>query len=153
MNEILELQTGQVAFISSLMAGFSLTIAVQIIRMRMPSKLSTCCFLLFTISALLFLVALYIDVALSLKTSGILTAHSNSTEINAISQAALDKITFLRNIGTSAATAAFFLFVISISLISWIESKVSGIAISIIGIIVIATLLSVRYLITNLTLL
>ena len=152
MNEILELQTGQVAFISSLMVGFSLTIAVQIIRMRMPSKLSTCCFLLFTLSALLFLVALYIDVALSLKTSGVLTSDSNGTAINSISQDALDKITFLRNIGTSAATAAFFLFVISISLISWIESKVSGIVISILGIVIIGTLLSVRYLIAKLTL-
>lgn len=141
MNEILELQTGQVAFISSLIAGFSLTIAVQIIRMRMPSKLSTACFLLFTASALLFLVALYIDVALSLKTAG----------LNEISQAALDKIANVRNIGTSAATAAFFLFVISIALVSWLESRVSGVIVSIIGLVVLGLLLTVRSIITNLT--
>jgi hypothetical protein len=151
MNEILELQSGQVAFISSLIAGFSLTIAVQIIRMRMPSKLSTACFLLFTASALLFLVALYIDVALSLKTSGLISADLNSAAINSIPEATLEKITTLRNIGTSAATAAFFLFVISISLVSWIESKISGVIISILGLTILGVLFSVRYIISNLT--
>jgi hypothetical protein len=51
MNEILELQPGQVSFISGLMA--------------------TLCFVLFTVSSLLFLVGLYIDVALSLRIAGL----------------------------------------------------------------------------------
>lgn len=140
MNEILELHTGQVAFISSLIAGFSLTIAIQIIRLKEDSKLTTCSFLLFTLSTLLFLIALYIDVTLSLKTAG----------AEQISKDALAAITNIRNIGTSAATAAFFLFIVSIALMSWLQSKISGVITSIAAILVLAILLYTRNIIFKL---
>ena len=102
MNEILELQTGQVSFISGLMAGFSLSVAVQIIRTRDKSYLAVASYILFTLTSLLFLVALYIDVASSLRIAG----------LNEVPDELLQKITYVRMIGTSAATTALFLFII-----------------------------------------
>lgn len=125
MNEILELQTGQVSFISGLMAGFSLSVAVQIIRSRDKSILAITSFLLFTLTSLLFLIALYIDVASSLRIAG----------VSEISPALLERITYVRVIGTSAATSALFLFVISIGVIGWMQSRLSGIVTSIIALI------------------
>ncbi|WP_432474515.1 hypothetical protein [Amphritea sp. HPY] len=123
MNEILELQTGQVSFISGLMAGFSLSIAAQIIRSRSESRMATISFLLFTATSLLFLIALYIDVALSLRIAG----------IDQIAQELLEQITFVRTIGTSAATLALFLFIISIGILGWLQSRIAGIATSVIA--------------------
>ncbi|MEH6444454.1 MAG: hypothetical protein V7784_11205 [Oceanospirillaceae bacterium] len=142
MNELMELQTGQVAFISSLMAGFSLSIAVQIIRLRRSDVLSNCSFLLFTLSALLFLVALYIDVALSLRTAG----FSN------INEDTLQNIVQIRNIGTSAATSAFFLFVMSIALVGWLQSKTTGIITTLVAVFTLAVLIYARATIFNLVL-
>ena len=71
MNEILELQTGQVSFISGLMSGFALSIAVQVFRSNVKGPLATTVYILLTLSSLLFLVGLYIEVALSLRTAGI----------------------------------------------------------------------------------
>ena len=117
MNEILELQTGQVSFISGLMAGFSLSVAIQIFRSRTTGPLATACFILFTVSSLLFLVGLYIDVALSLRIAG----------LDQFPPELLNQITDIRRIGTSAATVALFLFVISIGLVGLLQSRVAGI--------------------------
>lgn len=125
MNEILELQTGQVSFISGLMAGFSLSVAVQIFRSRTTGPLATACFVLFTVSSLLFLVGLYIDVALSLRTAG----------LDQFPAELLDRITGVRSIGTSAATIALFLFVISIGLIGWLQSRLAGIIIAVVAVL------------------
>ena len=70
MNELMELQTGQVPFISGLMAGFSLSVAAQILRSKYTGAIATACFVLFATSSLLFLVALYIDVGLTLRIAG-----------------------------------------------------------------------------------
>ena len=123
MNEILELQTGQVSFISGLMAGFSLSVAVQVFRSRVKSPMATTCFVMFTVSSLLFLVGLYIDVALSLRIAG----------LGQIPPDILDKITGIRTVGTSAATIALFLFIISIGLIGWLQSKTAGIITSVVA--------------------
>lgn len=130
MNEILELQTGQVSFISGLMAGFSLTIAAQVIRSNAKGPVANTTFVLFVASSLLFLIALYIDVALSLRVAG----------ISEFPEALVAQITMVRNIGTSAATSALFIFIASIGLIGWLQSKWSGIvtgAIAIVTLIVI----------------
>ena len=123
MNEILELQTGQVSFISGLMAGFSLSIAAQIIRSKSESPMATLSFILFTATSLLFLIALYIDVALSLRIAG----------IDEVSAELLKSITFVSSIGTSAATLALFLFIISIGILGWLQSRLAGISTSIIA--------------------
>jgi hypothetical protein len=140
MNEILELQTGQVSFISGLMAGFSLSVAVQVMRSKDKSKLATGIFILFTVTSLLFLVALYIDVALSLRIAG----------VNDISQALLERIAYVRAIGTSAATAALFLFIASIGIIGWLQSRLSGIVTCIVALITIAVVWVTRSMIFDL---
>ncbi|MGY8861319.1 MAG: hypothetical protein ACKVJ2_01660 [Pseudomonadales bacterium] len=134
MNEILELQTGQVAFISGLMAGFSLSVAVQVIRSEDKSNLTVGTFILFTVTSLLFLIALYIDVALSLRIAGV---NEFSTEL-------LERISYVRTIGTSAATSALFLFIVSIGMIGWMQSKLSGIVTSVVAMIAIVVFGVVR---------
>ncbi len=128
MNEILELQTGQVSFISGLMAGFSLSVAVQVIRSKDKSNLAIGTFILFTVTSLLFLIALYIDVALSLRIAG----------VNEFSPTLLERIAYVRAIGTSAATSALFLFIVSIGIIGWLQSRLSGVVTSIVAFITIA---------------
>lgn len=123
MNEILELQTGQVSFISGLMAGFSLTIAAQIMRSNAKGYVANTSFILFTLSSLLFLIALYIDVALSLRIAG----------LEQFPQDLLDRIATIRAIGTSAATSALFLFIVSIGVFGWLQSTLSGIVSSVVA--------------------
>ena len=125
MNEILELQTGQVSFISGLMAGFSLSVAVQVLRSRVTGPMATTCFVLFTVSSLLFLIGLYIDVALSLRIAG----------LTQFPPELLNQITIIRTIGTSAATIALFVFIISIGLIGWLHSKIAGIITCVVAVI------------------
>ena len=121
MNEILELQTGQVAFISSLMAGFSLAVAVQIYRSKATGNLAIIIYILFTITSLLFFIALYIDVALSLRLAG----------FNEVGESLIERVSSIRTIGTSAATVALFLFVASIGVMGWLQSRTAGIVTSI----------------------
>ena len=117
MNEILELQSGQVSFISGLMAGFSLSVAVQVFRSKSTGVLANICFILFTVTSLLFLIGLYIDVALNLRLAGI---EQFTPEL-------LEQISKIRTLGTSAATIALFVFIVSIGLIGWLQSKLAGI--------------------------
>lgn len=140
MNEILELQTGQVPFISGLMAGFSLSIAVQIFRHKDQNRIAIFSFISFTLTSLLFLIALYIDVALRIQIAG----------IEEISQAMIDRIGFIRSIGTSAATSAFFLFIISIGTIGCLQSKLSGWVTAIVAFITFVTIWISRSMIIDL---
>ena len=117
MNEILELQSGQVSFISGLMAGFSLSVAVQVFRSKSTGSLANVCFILFTVTSLLFLIGLYIDVALNLRLAGI---EQFTPEL-------LGQISKIRTLGTSASTIALFVFIVSIGLIGWLQSKLAGI--------------------------
>ena len=141
MNEILELQSGQVTFISSLMTGFSFAVAVQIIRLQRAGFLSLICFLLFTLTAFSFLIALYIDIALLLRTASI-------TEF---SKELLIEITNIRFIGTSAATFAFFLFVSSIGMIGWLHSRFAGFVTTIASLTTLSILAYSRHVIFNLS--
>jgi hypothetical protein len=118
MNEILELQSGQVSFISGLMAGFSLSVAVQVFRSKSTGALANVCFILFTVTSLLFLIGLYIDVALNLRLAGI---EQFTPEL-------LAQISKIRTLGTSASTIALFVFIVSIGLIGWLQSKLAGVA-------------------------
>ena len=139
MNEILELQTGQVSFISGLMAGFSLSVAVQVFRSRTTGAMATICFVLFTASSLLFLVGLYIDVALSLRIAGL---EQFPAEL-------LSQISAIRAIGTSAATTALFMFIISIGLIGWLHSKLAGIITCLVAVITFIVIWVARSMIFN----
>ena len=117
MNEILELQTNQVSFISGLMAGFSLSIAAQILRSNNKGIFCSITFLMFTLSSLLFVVALYIEVRLSIEVAAI--SH--------FSTQTLEQISSVRRIGTTSASAALFLFIASIGMLTWLKDKTAGV--------------------------
>jgi len=141
MNEVLELQSGQVAFISSLMAGFSFSIAIQIIRVGRQHKLSPLCFIFFCLAGFAFLMALYTDVALSLRI----------VAIQDFSAPLLSKISHIRDIGTAAATSAFFLFTLSVGLVGWLMSRLTGIISSLLAFLTVVALLYTRYSIIHLS--
>ncbi len=117
MRELLELQSGQVAFISGLMSGFSLSIAAQVLRYGLRSRISQVVFVLFLVSSLMFLLALYVDVRLSIEVAGLETLPENL----------INSLTSVRNIGTSSATSALFLFIVATGLLGWVATPVTGV--------------------------
>ncbi|QFI39023.1 phosphoadenosine phosphosulfate reductase [Moritella marina ATCC 15381] len=135
MNEILELQTNQVSFISGLMAGFSLSIAAQILRNHHKSIYSTITLLMFTLTSLLFVVALYIDVRLSIEVAAITT----------FSMPVLEKISQVRAIGTASASAALFLFIIAIGMLTWLQGRIAGICGSLLAFIALLFVIIAKY--------
>lgn len=130
MREILELQTGQVAFISGLMSGFALSVAAHVLRYGLRSRAAQLVFLMFLVSSLLFLVALYIDVRLSIELSG----HDS------VPAKLLAEIAELRRIGTSCATVALCMFVAAAGLLGWLASTATGLLSSLIAAMVMGTL-------------
>ena len=140
--ELLELRSGQVAYVSSLMAGFSLSIAVQILRSKGTSKIFTGTFLLFILTALLFLVALYVDVSLNLRLAG----------QQDISDVVVHEISAIRDFSTSAATLGFLLFVVSIGVVGWLHSRQAGIMTSLFVAVAMVVILVARSQITGLSL-
>jgi hypothetical protein len=117
MRELLELQSGQVAFISGLMSGFSLSIAAHVLRYGIRSRMAQLVFLLFLLSSLLFLVALYTDVRLSIELAG----------VEDIPQSLLQKITAVRNVGTGCATVALFMFILATGMLGWLATGLVGV--------------------------
>ena len=117
MRELIELQTGQVAFISGLMSGFSLSVAAHILRYGIRSRVAQAVFIGLLLSSLLFLLALYIDVRLGIALAGIETLDA---EI-------MGRVAAIRLIGTSGATVALFMFVISIGLLGWLATPATGV--------------------------
>ena len=116
MRELLELQTGQVAFISGLMSGFSLSIATQLLRYGLSRRSTQVVFLLFLLCSLLFLLALYVDVRLSIELAG-LTDVPHDT---------LSHIAEVRLIGTGCATSALVIFIIATGSLGWVGSPFAG---------------------------
>ena len=123
MRELLELQTGQVAFISGLMSGFSLSIAAHVLRYGIRSRMAQVVFLLFLLSSLLFLVALYTDVRLSIELAG----------LDTMPQSLLDKVSSVRGVGTACATFALVMFVLATGLLGWLASSTVGVLSSLIA--------------------
>ena len=135
MNEILELQTNQVSFISGLMAGFSLSIAAQILRNHRKSIYSTITLLMFTLTSLLFVVALYIDVRLSIEVATITT----------FSALVLEPISQVRVIGTTSASMALFLFIIAIGMLTWLQGKVAGVCGTLLAFVALLLVIIAKY--------
>ncbi len=129
-NILLELQTGQVAFISGLMAGFALTVAAHILRHGLNQHIEQIVFLLLVITTLLFLTSLYLDVRLNLELVGIETLSAEAQQL----------VSSIRVVGTNSATAGFAIFIISIGLLGWIERPLLGIITSGCAIAILATL-------------
>ena len=130
MRELLELQTGQVAFISGLMSGFSLSIAAHVLRYGIRSRMAQMVFLLFLLSSLLFLVALYTDVRLSIELAG----------VDAMPESLLRKITAVRDIGTGCATVALFMFILATGLLGWLATGYVGVCSSVMAAVALSTL-------------
>ena len=143
MNEILELQTNQVSFISGLMAGFSLSIAAQILRSKRKSTFSTVTLLMFTLTSLLFVIALYIDVRLSIEVATITT----------FSAPVLDQISSVRAIGTASASSALFLFIIAIGMLTWLQGKIAGICGSLLALLTMLLIVMAKYKIDHISIL
>ena len=130
MRELLELQTGQVAFLSGLLAGFAMTAALNIVRTRMKTGISNFVFLTATVSSLLFIVALYVDVRLTIELAG----H------DALSPELTKHVADVRVIGTTSATIALLMFVMSVGMLGWLISRSIGVITSILTLIVLGML-------------
>ncbi|MFK7862311.1 MAG: hypothetical protein AB8B64_26120 [Granulosicoccus sp.] len=116
MRELIELQTGQVAFISGLMSGFSISIAVQLLRYGIRNRRTQAVFLMFLLCSLLFLVALFVDVRLSIELAG----------YDTVSAQVLEQVSFVRNLGTGCATTALIMFILATGSLGWLASPVTG---------------------------
>lgn len=116
MRELIELQTGQVSFLSGLLSGFAMTAALHILRHGMRDKVTHVVFYISVLSSLLFLVALYVDVRLTLEIAG-------KTDLQ---PAVMERIAMIRFIGTTSATIALCLFVLSLGMLGWLSSRIAG---------------------------
>jgi len=116
MRELLELQTGQVAFISGLMSGFSISIAVQLLRYGIRNRRTQVVFLMFLLCSLLFLLALFVDVRLSIELAG----------FDTVSPQVLEQVSLVRILGTGCATTALVLFILATGSLGWLASPVTG---------------------------
>lgn len=123
MQELLELQTGQVAFLSGLLAGFSLTVAANILQVDAARPIRTVCLVLLLMATLLFLVALYVDVRLTIEVASLESISASTEQV----------IRNTRFIGTTSATMALFVFTLSIGLLGWLAGPVAGIISSILA--------------------
>lgn len=136
MRDLLELQTGQVSFLSGILAGFAMTAALHIMRYGLRSPMAQLVFVVATLSSLLFVVALYIDVRLTLELAG-------RTEF---SPAMMERISSVRVIGTSSATAALFLFVVATAMLGWLSPrKGTAIITTLLGLCITAVLVYVWF--------
>ena len=118
VRDLLELQSGQVAFISGLMSGFALSVAAHVLRYGIRSRLAQAVFLLLLLTCLSFLLALYVDTRLGIELAG---RDSLDPDVaRAVSE--------VRTMGTNGATLAFFLFVVSVGLLGWLATPLTGLA-------------------------
>lgn len=117
MRELIELQTGQVAFISGLMSGFSLSVAAHVLRYGIRSRVAQAVFLMLLLASLLFLVALYVDTRLYIELAGL---ESLSDELAA-------RVAEVRIIGTTSATVALAMFVVAVGLLGWLARPFTGV--------------------------
>jgi len=124
VQELLELQTGQVSFLSGLLAGFSLTVAANILQVESTRPIRTVCLVLLLLATLLFLISLYVDVRLTIEVASIANISAETEQV----------ISSTRFIGTTSATLALVVFTIAIGLLGWLAGSVAGIISSILAI-------------------
>lgn len=117
MRVLVELQTGQVSLISGLMAGFSLSVATNVLRYGIRSRMAQIVFAMLLLSSLSFLLALYVDARLLIELAG---RESLSPEV-------IDQVVDIRRIGTSGATFAFTMFIVCIGLLGWLATPILGV--------------------------
>jgi len=142
MRELIELQTGQVAFLSGLLAGFAMTSALHILRHGMRNRVAQFAFAISVLSSLLFVVALYVDVRLTIELAG------KST----LSTTLIERVSHVRFIGTTSATIALALFVLSLGMLGWLSSRIAGLVTSTLTVIVASVLIYVWFQLNTLAL-
>ena len=130
IRELIELQTGQVAFLSGLLAGFAMTAALNIMRTGRNTPISNFVFLTAASSSLLFLIALYVDVRLTIELAG-------STDL---SPELMEHVASIRVVGTSSATFALLMFVMSMGGLGWMISRIIGVTTSVLTLFTLITL-------------
>jgi len=130
IRQLLELQTGQVAFLSGLLAGFAMTAALNIMRTGRNTPISNFVFITAATSSLLFLIALYVDVRLTIELAG--SGH--------LSNEVTQYVSSIRVIGTSSATVALSVFVMSMGGLGWMISNVIGVISSLLALLTLSTL-------------
>lgn len=116
-NFLAELQTGQVSFLSGLLAGFSLTVAANVLQLDMTRKMPRLCLVLLMISTLLFLIALYIDVRLTIELAA----------VDHLSELVSARVFQIRQIGTASATLAYVVFIVAVGSLGWLAGTLTGI--------------------------
>ncbi len=102
------------------MAGFAMTSALHILRHGMRTGVAQFAFTISVLSSLLFVVALYVDVRLTIELAG-------RTDLPA---ALLERVSHIRFIGTTSATIALSLFVLSLGMLGWLSSRFAGLVTS-----------------------
>jgi len=117
MRELIELQTGQVAFISGLMSGFSLSVAAHVLRYGIRSRVAQAVFLMLLLASLLFLLALYVDTRLYIELAG----------LDVLSNELAERVAVVRLVGTTSASFALFLFVVAVGLLGWLATPLTGV--------------------------
>jgi len=96
-----------------------------------------------SLSSLLFIVALYIDVRLTLELAG----KEN------ISDTLQARIASVRVIGTTSATVAMFLFVVATALLGWLTPRrITGVVTTIMGLFILLLLLFIWFQIGDISL-
>lgn len=141
MRELLELQTGQVAFLSGLLAGFAMTAALHILRHGILTRVAQFTFTISVLSSLLFVVALYVDVRLTIELAG-------KTDLPA---AVMEHVSHIRFIGTTSATFALILFVLTLGMLGWLSSRFAGLVTSGLTVIVASILIYIWLQLNSLT--
>jgi len=130
MRELVELQTGQVAFISGLMSGFSLSVAAHVLRYGIRSRIAQLVFVLLLLSSLCFLLALYVDTRLAIELAG----------VERLDDALAERVGRIRSMGTTGATVAFFVFVCAIGLLGWLARPLTGVISSLLAVLLLGLL-------------
>jgi len=117
VQDLLELQTGQVAFLSGLLAGFSLTVAANVLQVQTDRAIRSICLMFLLLSTLLFLIALYVDVRLTIELA----------TLGNVSEETLRIVQTTRRIGTTSATLALVVFIMAIGMLGWLAGKTVGV--------------------------
>lgn len=116
-------ETGALATLAGILAGFAISAVVQLLASNNRSKLETATIVVFTASAVMFLFSLIVFVLLFAA-----AAEQNNIPVE------------LDNLGNYALIVIFgavYVFLAGIGLTGWVRSKAAGIATSILALITI----------------
>ena len=121
LNNYLQ-ETGALATLSGILAGFAFSAVVQFLSTDRQGKLHTALIVVFSVSTLMFLFSL----------TTFITGFATATELNDVPPSSLDRVgisSFLILIG------ALYLFLAGIGIAGWMRSRAAGITTTVISVI------------------